>query len=226
MRIASFPLAAVAAALLAFGTSARADTVDFTGYSNGSVAVNYALSAPNTVKTGSANAGGFATILNSGPSFATWCVDLYQTISFPDPMYTDYTVKSASLHTFANAHAAADLGHLFADHHLINSAITSAAFQIAVWEIAYETGPGYFVNNGSAKFTGSGADTITALNTAQSWLGSLGSGSVALNVLESPTHQDVIYAPIPEPETYALMLAGLGVVGMVARKRRQTGRFA
>jgi hypothetical protein len=29
-------------------------------------------------------------------------------------------------------------------------------------------------------------------------------------------------APVPEPETYAMMLAGLGIVGMVARRRRMT----
>ncbi|MEO6746456.1 MAG: FxDxF family PEP-CTERM protein, partial [Caldimonas sp.] len=27
--------------------------------------------------------------------------------------------------------------------------------------------------------------------------------------------------PIPEPETYALMMAGLGVMGFVARRRRK-----
>ncbi len=32
----------------------------------------------------------------------------------------------------------------------------------------------------------------------------------------------LITAPIPEPETYALMLAGLGLIGAFARKRRQS----
>ena len=31
----------------------------------------------------------------------------------------------------------------------------------------------------------------------------------------------VATAPIPEPETYAMMLAGLGLLGIVARRRRQ-----
>jgi hypothetical protein len=31
-----------------------------------------------------------------------------------------------------------------------------------------------------------------------------------------------VFAPIPEPETYALMLAGLGALGFVARRRRRS----
>jgi hypothetical protein len=34
-------------------------------------------------------------------------------------------------------------------------------------------------------------------------------------------HIEMVTAPIPEPETYALMLAGLGRVGFMARRRKQ-----
>jgi len=33
--------------------------------------------------------------------------------------------------------------------------------------------------------------------------------------------QDLLYMPIPEPETYAMLLAGLGLMGFVARRRKQ-----
>ena len=34
--------------------------------------------------------------------------------------------------------------------------------------------------------------------------------------------QDQLYlAPVPEPETYAMLLAGLGLIGFVAKRRRR-----
>ncbi|MGH8667569.1 MAG: PEP-CTERM sorting domain-containing protein [Burkholderiales bacterium] len=33
----------------------------------------------------------------------------------------------------------------------------------------------------------------------------------------------MVATPIPEPETYALMFAGLGLVGWVASRRRKVG---
>lgn len=40
------------------------------------------------------------------------------------------------------------------------------------------------------------------------------------NAFETDNHAVMLSAPIPEPETYALMLAGLGAVGFMARRRR------
>jgi hypothetical protein len=220
--------AGIAAALLLGHASASAATVDFTGYVHGSETVNFSVPhPPGPNKTGSPGAGGFATILNGGPSFETYCIDLFQTINFADPAYNHYSIVPASLHTFANSNAVLDLGRLFAAGHLVNNSKTEAAFQIAIWEIAYETSGTYDLNGGVATFSGGTANTSGALGLATTWLGSLGSGpGVALTVLENGEHQDVIFAPVPEPETYALMLAGLGVMGMLAKKRKRTGRFA
>jgi hypothetical protein len=33
-------------------------------------------------------------------------------------------------------------------------------------------------------------------------------------------------APVPEPETYGMMLAGLGVLGFLARRRKQAANQA
>ncbi|MEO7117212.1 MAG: PEP-CTERM sorting domain-containing protein, partial [Caldimonas sp.] len=35
---------------------------------------------------------------------------------------------------------------------------------------------------------------------------------------------DIIQSPVPEPETYALMAAGFGLIGFVARRKRRTAR--
>jgi hypothetical protein len=227
MRNPTFARTGVAAGLVFAALHAQAlTTVDFTGYANGSETITYTLAAPNVVKVNTVGAGGFATILNGGASFTTYCIDLYQTLNFADPAYTTYSIVPGSLHAFANMNANADLGRLFGAGHIVNDAVTSAAFQIAVWEIAYEkTGTAYDVTSGSASFAGSGTGPTAALTLATSWLGTLGSNGVPITTLESPDHQDVVYAtPVPEPETYALMMAGLGVVMFMGRRsRRQRG---
>lgn len=57
----------------------------------------------------------------------------------------------------------------------------------------------------------SGAYDLRVSGTVTGTLG----GSFAGTLNASPT------APIPEPETYAMMLAGLGLMGFVARRRKQ-----
>jgi hypothetical protein len=214
------PLTAIALACALGAAAARADDVTFTGFAHGSETVTFSLVAPNAAASGTVNAGGFATILNGGPSFVSYCVDLYQHINF-GTLYPEYTAPGTT-HVFANNRAYADLGRLYANAGVVDTSVEEAAFQIAVWEIAYETTPGaYALGSGAASFSG-GSAAGGALGLAATWLAGLGDGAGrSISVIESTEHQDVIFAPVPEPSTYMLMLAGLMATVEISRRKRK-----
>jgi len=214
------PITSVALACALGTIAARAENVTFTGFAHGSETVSFSLVAPNAVASGSVNAGGFATVLNGGPSFVSYCVDLYQHISF-GTLYPEYTAPGTT-HVFANNRAYADLGRLYANAGVVDTSVEEAAFQIAVWEIAYETTPGaYALGSGAASFSG-GSAAGGALGLAATWLAGLGNGAGrSISVLESADHQDVIFAPVPEPSSYMLMLAGLMATVEISRRKRK-----
>lgn len=68
-----------------------------------------------------------------------------------------------------------------------------------------ESGRGPFVSNPSGGSSGS-----PSFDTAQT--GSYASGTKSVS--------DYVAQPVPEPQSYALMLAGLAVVGAIVRRRR------
>jgi len=160
-------------------------------------------------------------LISSSPDASvSYCVDVYQTIAFGST-YTDYSFAGLG-HLFTNANAYADLGRLFNTAGIVDTALEEAAFQIAVWEIAYEkTGNAYNVFTDSASFAGGTAASSGALTLANTWLANLAANSRPITVLDSREHQDVIYAPVPEPETVLLMAVGLlGVAGAARRKAK------
>ena len=221
MRTVHFSPIVVALFALTAAGHARADNVTFTGFAHGSESVNFALSTPNVATSGSASAGGFATVLNGGPSFVSYCVDVYQHIAFGS-VYPEYTGPGTS-HVFINDRAYADLGRLYNVAGTVDTSVKEAAFQIAVWEIAYETAAGpYSLAGGAAQFSGGTAGSSGALSLASTWLGSVGAGpGRPISVLESSDHQDVIFAPVPEPSGVVLMLSGLVAAGAVVRRRQK-----
>lgn len=154
---------------------------------------------------------GFDTTIAT--NFNTYCVEISQHVSGGND-YT-YNVVSAAAHGFSPVQEAL-LGRLwwsyFAD---INSAVESSAFQVAVWEIALDSGLDFA---GGGLIVDAPVDTLAL---ASSWLSAITNASYAggaetIVVLENGSAQDQITV-IPAPGVLAL--AGLGVLTAGRRRR-------
>lgn len=214
--------AALLACLTAFG-SAQADTVNLSGFLGGRKATAD-LDTPRNVTV---YAGEFTGSWN-GNSFSAMCVDVLHDLHF-GTTYTNYTAMTPTAYGFTSAQV--DLfNRLYTNYYAAShtSNANAAAFQIAVWEITYD-GNGT-LDTSTGTFTLGGGSSATAKATASSWLAgltALPTGLWNFTVLDSAdvsggqlATQDLLVAiPVPEPSTYALMLAGLGLVGLITRRR-------
>ena len=160
-------------------------------------------------------------LTTAGPvSFLTYCVDIFNSLTVPG------TFNIAPLSTLFSGTKATNITKLLTNTNPA-TADQSAAVQLAVWEIAFETGPAYNVNSGANQgaFWMTGGTSGAARTLANSYLASLPSWSVSTTqraqLLYSRTNQSQVFlAAIPEPETWAMMVFGFLLVGSTLRRRK------
>jgi hypothetical protein len=216
-------IASKAAAVIALGftaaTSAQAATVKLTSFTFPS-ANSVSVSTPNY----SGQAGQFSGLLN-GNSFVTYCTDLFQNFTFN----TTYNYSVVDGATAWGATRSQDLNRLMSAalfYSVPTNAAQSAAVQAAVWEVLYETSGTYDLNAGTFKANSGNATTqgyLSALNAA-AWA-NLPNVPITHKVdqLYNRERQDfMVITAVPEPGTYAMMIAGLGMLGFIGRRRRNT----
>lgn len=167
--------------------------------------------------------------VNKGQSFLAFCIDIFDNMqSYSYNLKTTPNLGTVSYGTLTPTRQL-ELERLASNNlSMVVDAKTSSAFQLAAWEIMADTGSVLNVKSGAGQGSfytygdALGADTL-----ANQWLSNLGSAdpSMKLYVWEAAARgatQDLaVFAPVPEPETYAMMLAGLGMLAVAARKRKQ-----
>ncbi|WP_144185244.1 PEP-CTERM sorting domain-containing protein [Elioraea rosea] len=226
----SLPLAAAFCGAFAFAAPAEASTIWVRDGNGGTVFNGGPGSVTLTVRVDGVNttvqAGAFrlqyifseATPGGSAPGwtdFLTYCLEPDELLgisgstpkkgSFSEGLAgTPYAADETALTRLVNTH--------FADS--LTSATKSAAFQVALWEVAYDAVAD--LGDGAFRYTASGAVRAQALAYLDeaSWM----AGTENLDVILRIGSQDLI-VQVPEPGTMALLLAGLLGLGVAARRR-------
>ena len=152
-------------------------------------------------------------------SFVAWCAELTQSFSFG----VAYEYQQVSGASYFGAAKAADLSRLFtAAQGFVVDNFTSAALQAGIWEIIYEHGPSFSLTGGTFKGASQDVAGQGAFDIVNGFLLNLAAykADAQIDVLTNGEHQDFLVATIPEPETWMLFGMGLGVVGLLRRRRR------
>lgn len=162
---------------------------------------------------------GAQNITVGGTSFLAFCIDPFQYSSGSPSQYN----VSSSLTSLLSASQAADVSRLYSQSYAstTGSALNSAAFQLALWELANDNGD---LSSGAVRATDPNNAAVLAagsmINNARN--GVAGPTQYSFNLYTHPTRQDflVTVSAVPEPESYAMLLAGLGLMGAVVRRRK------
>lgn len=167
------------------------------------------------------------SLTENGPglSFAAFCIDPSQ---FASPSASDYFLASG-LSALGNSTKETWVSNLYSNSYAssIGSTTDAAAFQLALWDLAKDDGN---LSSGSVRSTGSTNTTVLGSANSMITAAKLGAGAAqySFSLYTSATAQDYVVATsvtaVPEPETYAMLLSGMCLLGFTARRRLQKAK--
>lgn len=213
---------AIAVALIS--TSAFADTVKLTRVSPVTDVTNVGLSVNGSQLP---FGGMFNYVVNGKTNLSAFCDGDTQSV-LPVGYSSSFTTATPS-EVGLSADRTSLLNKLFSSSW--NSMLTAgsyaqAGFQAAIWEIIGEKNTTLNLNTGSVYFLSQNTSLAwknAIMNDAKSYLSSAlnytGPITYTAGFLRNGSYQDMVFA-VPEADTYAMFLAGLGLLGFAARRRK------
>lgn len=216
----------LAAAIGALTTPTMAGSLTYDHYSWTGIDIH--ITSPNNISGGA----GPITLYNNGQIVASgvWCMDVDSFLVGSATVGTlPFTVANADsgLPGVPTNLSAQQLGVIswlvdLGDH--ASSATEQGIFQVAIWSEEY--GNAFSYDDSSLGISG---NVTTDLSTALADYTGQGNAPLALTFLvpgQGVSSQTLVFgSPIPEPSTWAMMLAGFGLIGLVGWRKRQA-RYA
>jgi hypothetical protein len=163
--------------------------------------------------------------MGSDHSFLAYSIDPYQLISDSKQPYTKSVLGFDNFLTNASirlSNVTELYRYAYADSR--EDKVKAAGFQLALWEVFNDNNnldTGIVMKTDSTRSSVLGeAQTLLDHLANHHWAGP--AGDYLLTAYTNPGYQDfVIATAVPEPETWALIMAGLGLIGWGTRLRKQ-----
>lgn len=208
-------------ALAAFGAASAASALTINAAPAAAPsAVAESISRDNGNSYNNIRPTGFHVTNSTVGSFYTLCVELSQPFAPLPNTYTPEANGSANGFTAAQADGLARLFQVSnfqsSNGGSVDTDMEFIALQLAAWNVMYDTDADVTMGSFRLASNNNGANGL-----ANQWLSAaaaLSGTTFTVGKLHSPTEQDLVTS-VPEPSTYALMLAGLAGMGFVARRR-------
>jgi hypothetical protein len=226
------------AGTLVLAGGANANTLQATGWmsvtTNPQPPETFDVHRPSITQN-NVNTGGFAGIWNATESIFFWCFDLDHFFTLPGTYTNDYVQTTVGAYAPGDATLELQLEQLFAEAwpHVRDTRDTSAAFQLAIWNLLYDNDTSVSANQGSFWADDGSAAAITQANTWLAGLSGNGSGWT-IRVLQStsrdPRHQSFIVGDhpptreLPEPSSLSMLMFAFFALALLSVRRRVQSR--